>query len=133
MIWFVEFMWEVIVLDEYGQFLCVDDYVCWFFEGVWMYKYQGWYYFLYFIGDMYLLCYVVGDSLYGLFIYCGVIFIFVVGWIIYYFICVFEGQWYFFYYDVFLFGGVIYLCLIKVVLLYIEVDGSIWIFDFYGV
>lgn len=133
MIELVEFICEVQILDEYGQLLCVDDYVCCFFEGLWLYRYQGCYYLLYFIGNIYQLCYVIGDSLYGLFIYVGVIFIFVVGWIIYYFICQFDGQWYLFYYDVLMFGGIIYLCLVKCMLLYMELDGSICMINFYGV
>lgn len=66
---FVEELWFLVILDEYGYLLSVGDNVCCFFEVLWMYKYNGKYYFFYFMGDIYLFCYVIGDNLYGLFIY----------------------------------------------------------------
>jgi Na+/melibiose symporter-like transporter len=123
---------EVIVLDEHGQPLRADDHARRFFEGAWMHKYQGRYYLSYSTGDTHLLCYAVGDSPYGPFTYRGVILTPVVGWTTHHSICAFEGQWYLFYHDALLSGGVTHLRSIKAAPLHIEADGSIRTLDPYG-
>lgn len=131
MLLFVEVLKEVEILDKDGMFILQGDNDCCFFEVVWVYKYQGKYYFFYSIGDIYKIVYVIGDNLYGLFIYQGVILKFVFGWINYYFIVKFKGKWYLFYYDSLLFGGKMYLCSVKMIEFIYNLDGIIVIIDLY--
>lgn len=123
---------EVLILDEHGQPLRADDHARRFFEGAWLHKHQGRYYLSYSTGDTHLLCYAVGDSPYGPFTYRGVILTPVVGWTTHHSICAFEGQWYLFYHDALLSGGVTHLRSIKSTPLHIEADGSIRSIDPYG-
>ncbi len=123
---------EIIILDEHGQPLRADDHARRFFEGPWLHKYQGRYYLSYSTGDTHLLCYAVGDSPYGPFTYGGVILTPVVGWTTHHSICAFEGQWYLFYHDAVLSGGVTHLRSVKCTPLHMEADGSIRTIHPYG-
>ena len=123
---------EIIILDEHGQPLRADDHARRFFEGPWLHKYQGRYYLSYSTGDTHLLCYAVGDSPYGPFTYGGVILTPVVGWTTHHSICAFEGQWYLFYHDAVLSGGVTHLRSVKCTPLHMEADGSIRTIPPYG-
>ncbi|KAK5095561.1 hypothetical protein LTR70_003484 [Exophiala xenobiotica] len=51
--------------------LLADDHQRRFFEAPWMHKYQGKYYFSYSTGDTHNICYAVGDSPTGPFVYRG--------------------------------------------------------------
>ena len=51
--------------------LLADDHERRFFEAPWMHKYQGKYYFSYSTGDTHNICYAVGDSPTGPFVYRG--------------------------------------------------------------
>ena len=123
---------EIIILDEHGQPLRADDHARRFFEGPWLHKYQGRYYLSYSTGDTHLLCYAIGDSPYGPFTYGGVILTPVVGWTTHHSICAFEGQWYLFYHDAVLSGGVTHLRSVKCTPLHMNADGSIRTIDPYG-
>lgn len=123
---------EVVILDEHGQPLRADDHARRFFEGPWLHKYQGRYYLSYSTGDTHLLCYAIGDSPYGPFTYGGVILKPVVGWTTHHSICAFGGQWYLFYHDALLSGGVTHLRSVKCTPLHMEPDGSIRTIDPYG-
>lgn len=123
---------EIIILDEHGQPLRADDHARRFFEGPWLHKYQGRYYLSYSTGDTHLLCYAVGDSPYGPFTYRGVILTPVVGWTTHHSICAFQGQWYLFYHDAVLSGGVTHLRSVKCTPLHMEADGSIRTIHPYG-
>jgi Na+/melibiose symporter-like transporter len=123
---------EIIILDEHGQPLRADDHARRFFEGPWLHKYQGRYYLSYSTGDTHLLCYAIGDSPYGPFTYDGVILTPVVGWTTHHSICAFEGQWYLFYHDAVLSGGVTHLRSVKCTPLHMNADGSIRTIDPYG-
>jgi len=123
---------EVVILDEHGQPLRADDHERRFFEGPWLHKYQGRYYLSYSTGDTHLLCYAIGDSPYGPFTYGGVILKPVVGWTTHHSICEVEGQWYLFYHDSLLSGGVTHLRSVKCTPLHMEADGSIRTIDPYG-
>lgn len=128
---FVEEVRDVVIfVFEIGEFIFVDDYDRCFFEVVWMYKYNGKYYFFYFIGDIYYFVYGVGDSFYGFFIYGGRILELVLGWIIYYFIVEFKGWWWLFYYDCEFSKGVDYLWFVKVKEIFYDKDGKIVIEKF---
>lgn len=123
---------EIIILDEQGQPLRAADHARRFFEGPWLHKYQGRYYLSYSTGDTHLLCYAIGDSPYGPFTYGGVILTPVVGWTTHHSICAFEGQWYLFYHDAVLSGGVTHLRSVKCTPLHMNADGSIRTIDPYG-
>ena len=123
---------EIIILDEHGQPLRANDHARRFFEGPWLHKHQGRYYLSYSTGDTHLLCYAVGDSPYGPFTYGGVILTPVVGWTTHHSICAFEGQWYLFYHDAVLSGGVTHLRSVKCTPLHMEADGSIRTIHPYG-
>lgn len=123
---------EVLILDEHGQPLRADDHARRFFEGPWLHKHQGRYYLSYSTGDTHLLCYAIGDSPYGPFTYAGVILQPVVGWTTHHSICAFGGQWYLFYHDAVLSGGVTHLRSVKCTPLHMAPDGSIRTIDPYG-
>lgn len=123
---------EIVILDAHGQPLRADDHARRFFEGPWVHKYDGRYYLSYSTGNTHLLCYAVGDSPYGPFTYGGVILTPVVGWTTHHSICAFEGQWYLFYHDALLSGGVTHLRSIKCTPLHHKADGRIRTIDPYG-
>ena len=132
MLEFAETPREVVILDEAGQPLRAGDHERRFFEASWLHKYKGRYYFSYSTGNTHLLCYAVGDSPYGPFTYQGPILTPVVGWTTHHSIVEFEGQWYLFYHDSILSGGVTHLRSIKVTPLQHDDDGRIRPIDPYG-
>lgn len=123
---------EVLILDESGQPISADDHARRYFEGPWIHKYNGKYYFSYSTGNTHLLCYAVGDSPYGPFTYQGVILKPVVGWTTHHSICQFDNAWYLFYHDSLLSGGVTHLRSVKVTKLTHDKDGRIQTIDPYG-
>lgn len=123
---------EVLILDESGQPIDAGDHARRYFEGPWVHKYQGKYYFSYSTGDTHLLCYAVGDNPYGPFTYQGVILKPVVGWTTHHSICRFGDAWYLFYHDSLLSGGVTHLRSVKVTELTYDGQGRIQTIDPYG-
>jgi len=95
-----------------------------FFEGSWMFKYQGKYYFTYSTGDTHRLVYATGGSPYGPFTYQGVILNPVEGWTTHHSIISFGGKWWLFYHDTQL-SGKTFLRNVKVTELHFNPDGSI--------
>lgn len=95
-----------------------------FFEAAWMHKYKGKYYFSYSTGDTHNICYAMGDSPYGPFIYKGVLLKPVAGWTNHHSIIEVKGKWYLFYHDVQL-SGKTHLRNIKVTELLYNPDGTI--------
>lgn len=96
---FAEAPRDVQILDEQGKPLPGGDHDRRFFEGAWMHKYNGKYYFSYSTGDTHLLCYAESSSPYGPFTYKGVIMQPVEGWTTHHSIVEFKGKWYIFYHD----------------------------------
>ena len=123
---------EVVILDEHGQPLRADDHSRRFFEGPWVHKHAGRYYFSYSTGNTHLLCYAVGDSPYGPFTYQGVILKPVVGWTTHHSIVEFDGRWWLYYHDALHSGGVTHLRTAKVTELHHDSDGRIRTIDPYG-
>jgi len=123
---------EVLVLDADGQPLRADDHDRRFFEGPWVHKHAGRYYFSYSTGNTHLLCYGVGDSPYGPFTYQGVILKPVVGWTTHHSIVEFEGRWWLYYHDSLMSGGVTHLRTAKVTELHHDAQGRIRTIDPYG-
>ncbi|MDR6804981.1 beta-xylosidase [Dyadobacter sp. BE34] len=96
---FAETPRDVQILDEHGKPLLGGDHDRRFFEGAWMHKFNGKYYFSYSTGDTHLLCYAESNSPYGPFTYKGVIMKPVEGWTTHHSIVEFKGKWYIFYHD----------------------------------
>lgn len=129
---FAETPKDVVILDENGQALKGGDHDRRFFEGSWMHKYNGKYYFSYSTGDTHLLCYATGDNPYGPFTYQGVILKPVIGWTTHHSIVEFKGKWYLFYHDTELSGGKTHLRNVKVTELHYDADGKIVPINPYG-
>nr|WP_245544430.1 glycoside hydrolase family 43 protein [Paludibacter propionicigenes] len=120
---------DVLILDENGKPLTAGDHDRRYFEGPWMHKYNGKYYFSYSTGNTHKLCYAIGDNPYGPFIYGGVILTPVVGWTTHHSIVEFQGKWYLFHHDSVPSGGKTWLRSIKVVELEYNEDGTIKTID----
>ena len=116
---------DVVILDEKGEPLLQGDLDRRFFEGAWMHKYRGKYYFSYSTGDTHFLCYGIGDSPYGPFHYAGRILNPVVGWTSHHSIIEFEGKWFLFYHDSSLSRGVTHLRCIKMAEIEYDENGLI--------
>lgn len=129
MLEFAEEPRDVVILDEDGEPLKAGDNDRRYFEGPWMHKYNGKYYFSYSTGDTHKLCYAIGDNPYGPFTYQGVILTPVVGWTTHHSIVEFKGKWYLFHHDSVPSGGKTWLRSIKVVELEYQEDGTIKTID----
>ncbi|HMW73446.1 MAG TPA: glycoside hydrolase family 43 protein [Cellvibrionaceae bacterium] len=128
---FAETPREIVILDEQGEPLTAGDHDRRFFEASWMHKYNGKYYFSYSTGNTHFLCYAIGDNPYGPFTYGGKILTPVVGWTTHHSICEYQGQWYLFYHDSVLSGGVTHLRSVKMTPLHYDADGRIITIDPY--
>ena len=129
MLEFAEEPRDVVILDENGEPLKAGDHDRRFFEGPWIHKYNGKYYFSYSTGNTHKLCYAIGDNPYGPFTYKGVILTPVVGWTTHHSIVEFKGKWYLFHHDSKPSGGKTWLRSIKVVELEYNADGTIKTID----
>lgn len=119
---------EIVVLDPAGQPLTAGDESRRFFEGAWVHKYRGVYYFSYSTGSTHQIVYATGDSPYGPFTYRGVILKPVHGWTTHQAIVEHDGKWLLFYHDAQL-SGQSNLRNVKVTELHHESDGSIRLID----
>jgi hypothetical protein len=129
---FAEAPRDVVILDEAGKPLLAGDHDRRYFEGPWMHKYQGKYYFSYSTGNTHFLCYAVGDNPYGPFTYQGKILTPVIGWTTHHSIVEFKGRWYLYYHDSSLSKGITHLRSVKVTELHYDADGRIKTIDPYG-
>jgi hypothetical protein len=115
---------DVVIVDSVGKPLLTKDHNRRFFEGSWMHKYDGKYYFTYSTGDTHFLCYATGSSPLGPFTYKGIFMTPVQGWTTHHSIVEIKGKWYIFYHDTEL-SGKTHLRNIKVTELHHNADGSI--------
>lgn len=115
---------DVVILDSSGKQLLTSDHDRRFFEGSWMHKYNGKYYFSYSTGDTHFLAYAVGDNPIGPFTYKGVFMEPVQGWTTHHSILEHNGKWYIFYHDTQL-SGKTHLRNIKVTELKHTEDGGL--------
>ena len=122
---FAEEVKEIILLDGEGKPILAGDHERRFFEGPWMHKYNGKYYFSYSTGNTHFICYAVGSNPYGPFTYKGRILNPVLGWTTHHSICEFKGKTYLFYHDASLSKGVTHLRSIKVTELTYNAQGGI--------
>lgn len=120
---------EIEILDEGGRRLVAGDTERRYFEGPWMHKYRGKYYFSYSTGDTHYLVYAIGDSPRGPFTYAGRILNPVVGWTTHHSIVQVEGRWYLFYHDSTLSGGITHQRCVKVQELEYDEEGRIITMD----
>jgi beta-xylosidase len=116
---------EITIVDENGLALLAGDIGRRFFEGAWMHKHQGTYYFSYSTGDTHFIAYATGENPMGPFVFQGYILDPVVGWTTHHSIVEFQGKWYLFYHDSTLSGGATNKRCVKVTELHYDEDGSI--------
>jgi len=115
---------DALILDSAGHPLLTKDHDRRFFEGSWMHKYNGKYYFTYSTGDTHFLAYAIGKSPMGPFTYAGHFMLPVKGWTTHHSIIKFKGKWYIFYHDTEL-SGRTSLRNVKMTRLYHNPDGTI--------
>lgn len=115
---------DVQILDKDGKPLLTKDNNRRFFEGAWMHKYNGKYYFTYSTGDTHYLASAIGDSPYGPFTYQGNFINPVQGWTTHHSIIEIKGKWYIFYHDTEL-SNKTHLRNVKVTELKHKADGTI--------
>lgn len=90
---------EVKIVDKEGKELLTKDHDRRFFEGAYMHKYNGKYYFTYSTGDTHYLASAIGDSPLGPFTYQGTFMNPVQGWTTHHSIVEVKGKWWIFYHD----------------------------------
>ena len=123
---------DALVVDSAGHPLLGKDITRRFFEGSWMHKYNGKYYFTYSTGDTHFLAYAIGKSPMGPFTYAGNFMQPVQGWTTHHSLIKFKGKWYIFYHDVQL-SGKTHLRNVKVTELHHNADGTIKMINTYTV
>jgi hypothetical protein len=116
---------DIVVLDEQGEPLKAGDNHRRYFEGPWVHKHQGLYYFSYSTGDTHCIAYATGDNPYGPFTYRGTLLEPVLGWTNHHSVVEFQGKWYLFYHDCEISGGKTHLRNMKMTELIHAADGSI--------
>lgn len=114
---------ELVILDETGVPLRAGDHERRFFEGAWMHKRNGVYYFSYSTGNTHYLAYATSDNPFGPFTYAGRLLEPVVGWTTHHSIVEFKGKWYLFHHDSSLSGGLNHLRCVKVKELVYDAKG----------
>ncbi|MGK9118454.1 MULTISPECIES: family 43 glycosylhydrolase [Sphingobacteriaceae] len=119
---------KAMLIDSAGKPILGGDHDRRFFEGAWMHKYKGRYYFTYSTGDTHFLAYAIGDSPMGPFTYAGHFMKPVQGWTTHHSIIEFKGKWYIFYHDTEL-SGKTHLRNIKVTELKHNPDGTLGMID----
>ena len=121
---FAEPVREIRIVDANGKEYLEKNSDKRFFEGSWMLKKDGKYYFTYSTGDTHNLVYATATSPYGPFTYQGVILTPVEGWTTHHSIVPFKDKWWLFYHDTQL-SGKTHLRNVKVTELKFKADGSI--------
>ena len=90
---------DIQIVDENGSPLLSGDEDRRYFEGPWMHKYNGKYYFSYSTGTTHKIVYATCVNPLGPFTYQGVILEPVIGWTTHHSIVEYHGKWYLFYHD----------------------------------
>ncbi|MDT3402225.1 glycoside hydrolase family 43 protein [Mucilaginibacter terrae] len=115
---------DAAIIDSAGKPILGKDHNRRFFEGSWMHKFNGKYFFTYSTGDTHLLAYAIGDKPIGPFVYAGTFMQPVEGWTTHHSIIEIKGKWYIFYHDTQL-SGKTHLRNVKVTELNHTPDGKI--------
>ena len=116
---------DILVLNEDGSLILARDTDKRFFEAAWMHRYNDKYYLSYSTGDTHYIVYAIGDNPYGPFVYQGIVLHPVIGWTNHHSIAEFKGDWYLFYHDSQLSGGVTHQRNVKMCKLHYDKDGRI--------
>lgn len=116
---------EISIVDEDGNPILAGDEDRRFFEGAWMHKYNGKYYFSYSTGTTHTIAYAIGDSPTGPFTYKGKILEPVIGWTTHHSVVEFKGKWYLFYHDSSLSEGINHKRSVKFTEIKYNEDGTI--------
>jgi hypothetical protein len=90
---------DVKIIDASGKELLTKDHDKRFFEGSYLHKYNGKYYFTYSTGDTHYLASAIGDNPLGPFTYQGTFMNPVQGWTTHHSIVEVKGKWWIFYHD----------------------------------
>lgn len=120
------------IVDENGNDLLAGDEDRRYFEGPWMHKYNGVYYFSYSTGTTHYLVYATSTDPKGPFTYRGRIMEPVIGWTTHHSIVEYHGKWYLFYHDCEYSGGINHRRTVKFTELKYNEDGSIVTIDPYS-
>jgi len=116
---------EIQILNEDGEPMRADDHDRRFFEGAWVHKKDGLYYFSYSTGDTHYLAYATGTSPLGPFTFQGRILEPVLGWTTHHSIVEHKGRWFLFHHDSSLSGGQNNLRCVKVKELFYDENGKV--------
>ncbi len=116
---------HLVITDENGDALKAGDEERRYFEGPWMHKYNGKYYLSYSTGTTHYICYAESETPGGPFRYKGRIMEPVLGWTTHHSIIEIDGEWYIFYHDCELSGGITHERCVKYTKLNIDKDGNI--------
>lgn len=116
---------DLVIVDEHGVPLRAGDEERRYFEGPWMHKRNGLYYFSYSTGTTHKIVYATATSPYGPFTFRGTILPPVLGWTTHHSIVEWKGRWWLFYHDCTLSGGVNHKRCVKMAPLEYGSDGSI--------
>ena len=116
---------DIQILNEDGTPILAGDIDKRFFEAAWMHRYNDKYYFSYSTGDTHYIAYATGNNPYRPFVYQGIILHPVVGWTTHHSIVKFKEEWYLFYHDSELSGGVTHQRNVKMCKLYYDTEGKI--------
>lgn len=119
---------DLQIVDEAGKPILGGDHERRFFEGGWMFKRDGVYYFTYSTGDTHLLAYATGDNPYGPFRFRGHFLKPVQGWTTHHSVVRIGDQWHLFYHDTQL-SGKNHLRNVKTTPLTFNADGTIQMID----
>ncbi len=116
---------DIQIVDENGSPLLSGDEDRRYFEGPWMHKYNGKYYFSYSTGTTHKIVYATSDNPLGPFTYQGVILEPVIGWTTHHSIVEYHGKWYLFYHDCEYSKGINHRRCVKYCELKYNLDGTI--------
>lgn len=125
MLEFAEKPRDLVIVDDKGVPLKANDHDRRYFEGPWLHKYNGTYYFSYSTGDTHQLVYATSKNIYGPYTWRGVILTPVLGWTTHHSIVEYRGKWYLFYHDCELSKGINHKRCVKFCSLEYRPDGSI--------
>lgn len=116
---------DLVIVDEKGIPLRAGDEDRRYFEGPWMHRHNGLYYFSYSTGTTHKIVYATSETPYGPFTFRGTILPPVLGWTTHHSIVEFQGRWWLFYHDCTLSGGVNHKRCVKFAALEYGPDGAI--------
>jgi beta-xylosidase len=125
MLEFAEKPRDLVIVDEHGKPLEAHDKTRRYFEGPWIHKYNGTYYFSYSTGDTHRLVYATAQNIYGPYTWRGMFLPPVLGWTTHHSIVEFKGQWWLFYHDCEISKGIDHKRNVKFCKLVYGADGSI--------